>query len=174
MSDQEVVEFVGSTLTRRFVRLPGSVDEPIMMFDYKSLSRIRPRWRYISVVRSTMQWFASLRAPDQPTVASITEVMSSVAMFSAMNEPLPSCSTAPRQGLIPIVGGAGAFKVLFFKRDRRVEVWVGSPIPAAVRTAELGPNDVSDPVRKFRLSVVGQRVKRAFDDFVVSWRRART
>jgi len=32
--DQEIAEYSGATLTRRYVRLPGSVDEPLLMIDY--------------------------------------------------------------------------------------------------------------------------------------------
>ncbi len=38
--DQEIAEYAGATLTRRYVRLPGSVDEPFLMIDYSSGSGV--------------------------------------------------------------------------------------------------------------------------------------
>ncbi len=38
--DQEIAEYAGATLTRRYVRLPGSVDEPFLMVDYSSGSGV--------------------------------------------------------------------------------------------------------------------------------------
>ena len=33
-ADQEIAEYSGTTLLRRYIRIPGSVDEPFMMIDY--------------------------------------------------------------------------------------------------------------------------------------------
>ena len=32
--DQEIAEYDGATLLRRYLRLPGSIDEPFLMIDY--------------------------------------------------------------------------------------------------------------------------------------------
>jgi len=44
--DQEIAEYNGAALLRRFVRLPGSVDEPFLMIDQSLPANDRERWAH--------------------------------------------------------------------------------------------------------------------------------
>ncbi|KCZ52371.1 hypothetical protein HY29_18010 [Hyphomonas beringensis] len=80
-ADQEIAEYVGSALLRRYVRLPGSVDEAFLMLDYPG-SGSEERWvhadRQGSAIRLTN---ASGSVTDSYTYSAWGESGGSLAGF---------------------------------------------------------------------------------------------